>query len=51
MIAQGDKSNPQVRPIAIAEKYARETLKLIEFNKLMSDTGIVPTINQERFAW
>ena len=25
MIANGDKSNPQIRPIAIAEKFARET--------------------------
>jgi len=51
MIVQGDKKNPQIRPIAIAEKYARETLKMIDFNKLMYHAGIVPTMNQTRFAW
>ena len=51
MMVQGNKENQQIRPIAIAEKYARETLKLIDFNKLMQNSGIIPTINQERFAW
>ncbi len=51
LIVQGDLKNPQLRSIAIAEKYARATLKLINFVKMMKDLGITPTMNQERFAW
>jgi hypothetical protein len=52
LIVQGDKKNPQVRPIAIAEKYAREALKLIDLKKLMRSSGLVPTMNEGRgFAW
>jgi len=51
LIAQGDLKNPQIRSIAIAEKYARATLKLINFPQMMKDLGITPTMNQERFAW
>jgi len=51
ILVQGDKKNPQVRPIAIAEKYARATISLFNLSKMMKDVGIVPTINQERFAW
>lgn len=51
MLAQGNPHNPQVRPIAIAEKYARETLRLVDFNRTMRRTGIQPTMNQERFGW
>jgi hypothetical protein len=50
-IVQGDIHNPQVRPIAIAEMYARETLKLVNFQRLMRESGLHPTMNQERFAW
>jgi hypothetical protein len=50
-IVQGDIHNPQVRPIAIAEMYARETLKLVSFQRLMRESGLHPTMNQERFAW
>jgi len=48
MIAHGDKSNPQIRPIAIAERYARETKKYVNVNKLIKSAGLVPTMNQER---
>jgi hypothetical protein len=51
ILVQGDLKNPQVRPVAIAEKYARETLKLFDIDKLMREAGVVPTMNQERFAW
>lgn len=50
LLVQGDLSNPQIRSIAIAEKYAREAIKLINFNRLMRQLGIVPTMNQERFG-
>jgi len=51
MIVQGDLKNPQIRPIAIAEKYARSTLQLIDLNRLMRSSLLVPTMNQERFGW
>jgi len=51
LVAQGDLKNPQIRPIAVAEKYARSTLNLINFVQMMKDLGITPTMNQERFAW
>lgn len=51
IIVQGEHTNPQIRPIAIAEKYARETLHLIDLNMLMRNIGLNPTMNQERFAW
>jgi hypothetical protein len=51
ILVQGDKSNPQIRTIAIAEKYARATIKLLNVNKLMESAEITPTINQDRFGW
>lgn len=50
LLAQGNPKNPQIRPIAIAEAYARATLKLIDLNQLLRRFGLVPTINQERFG-
>ena len=51
MLVQGNLKNPQVRSIAIAEKYARASLKLINLDKLMKKLGVMPTMNQERFGW
>lgn len=51
LLAQGDLKNPQIRSIAIAEKYARATLKLVNLSRMMRELGITPTMNQERFAW
>lgn len=51
LLAQGDPKNPQIRSVAIAEKYARATLNLINFVQMMKELGITPTMNQERFAW
>ena len=48
IMVQGDYLNPQARPVAIAEKYARETLHLIDFSKLMRSATLTPTINEER---
>lgn len=48
ILAQGDTKNPQVRPIAIAERYAREVLNVIEIENYMK--GLVPTMNQKRFG-
>lgn len=49
MLVQGDYKNPQARPIAIAEKYARESLKIFNLHHIMKKLGITATINQERF--
>jgi hypothetical protein len=52
LLVQGSIRNPQVRPISIAEAYAREALKLINLHKLMKTAGLIPTINEGRgFAW
>jgi hypothetical protein len=51
LLSQGDLKNPQIRSIAVAEKFARATLRLINFEQMMRDLGITPTMNQERFAW
>ena len=48
MFENGDKRNPQVRPIAIAEKYARETRKYSNVQKLMKESGLIPTMNEGR---
>ena len=48
ILVQGDYVNPQARPIAVAEKYARETLHLIDFGKLMRSASLTPTVNEER---
>ena len=50
LLVQGNKFNPQVRPIAIAEMYARGTIKLINVHKLIKEVGIMPTMNQTRFG-
>ena len=51
MLAQGDPLNPQPRPIAIAETYAREALKMVDFDEVIHRTGIRPTMNYTRFGW
>jgi len=48
ILVQGDYRNPQARPIAVAEKYARETLRLIDFKKMVRASNFTPTINEER---
>lgn len=48
ILVQGDRRNPQARPIAVAEKYARSTLKLVNFEKLMRSSGLQPTMNENR---
>jgi hypothetical protein len=50
LIVQGRIDNPQVRPIFVAEKYARATLALVNVNRLMKEVGITPTLNQKRFG-
>jgi len=49
-IVHGDYTNPQVRPIVIAEKYAREGLRLLNIPILLGRLGFKPTVNQIRFG-
>ncbi len=48
IVLQGSYVNPQVRPIAIAEMYARETLKKVRTTKF-KELKITPTMNEIRF--
>lgn len=48
IMVQGNTTNPQVRPIAIAEMYARETLKLLDFKKIMQYSLLTPSMNEKR---
>lgn len=48
IVVQGNSVNPQVRPIAIAEKYARETLSLIDINKDTIQMKLTATMNEQR---
>lgn len=48
IVVQGNSINPQVRPIAIAEKYARETLGLIDINKNTIQMKLTATMNEKR---
>jgi len=49
-VAQGDYFNPQVRPVAVAEKYAREGLRILNIPVLLGRMGFHPTVNQVRFG-
>jgi hypothetical protein len=51
LLAQGDVRNPQPRPIAISEKYAKAALNVIDFESVIQRTGIKPTMNFTRFGW
>lgn len=50
LLVQGNKQNPQIRPIAVAEKYAREVLKLYDINREIRRAGLTPTMNEERWG-
>lgn len=49
--AQGDPENPQARPIAISEKFAREAFRLLNVDDIISRTGLTLTMNMTRFGW
>jgi hypothetical protein len=51
LLAQGNPQNPQARPIAIAEAFAREALKVVDFDEVIHRTGIRTTMNYTRFGW
>ena len=47
-ILQGDINNPQIRPIAVAERFARESLNYFSPNQLILITGLDETMNVMR---
>lgn len=50
ILVQGNLKNPQVRSIAIAEKFARTALKMFDLKILLKKIGLTPTINESRFG-
>lgn len=50
ILDQGSETNPQLRPIALSENYAREVLKLISFERLLLGSSLVPIMNETRFG-
>jgi hypothetical protein len=50
LLAQGNCINPQVRPIAVAEKYARDAISMFNVRKIIKQLDVTPTINQGRFG-
>ena len=48
ILEQGNFDNPQPRPIAVAEMFARETLNLVNFSKDMRNSQFTPTMNENR---
>ncbi|AKB44725.1 hypothetical protein [Methanosarcina vacuolata] len=47
-LIQGETKNSQIRPIVIAEKFARENKKMYNLNKIMLESTFQPTMNQAR---
>jgi len=50
VLVQGDAKNPQVRTIAIAERYAREIIRTVNTRKAFRYSSLIPTMNQKRFG-
>lgn len=48
LLTQGNYSNPQIRPIAVAEMYAREIIKIYDIHKEIRKAGLTYTMNEER---
>jgi len=49
LIVQGDVKNPQIRPIAVAEKYARDIMSISDNYTQVKYAGLTPIMNQVRF--
>lgn len=49
-IAQGDVANLQVRPIAVAESFAREGLRVLDLEATLDVSQITPIMNHDRFG-
>ncbi len=50
ILVQGNLKNPQVRSIAVAEMFARTSLRIFDLKMLLKKIGLTPTINESRFG-
>ncbi|BCY17708.1 hypothetical protein hrd7_15570 [Leptolinea sp. HRD-7] len=50
MLVHGDTSNPQIRPIAISEMYAREVIRTLNIELLLKNSSLTKTMDQSRFG-
>jgi len=50
ILDHGSEMNPQIRPIALSENYARDILKLIDFERLLKSSSLVPVMDETRFG-
>jgi len=48
-LVQGNKKDPQIRIISIAELFAKEMLKIKKIEDIMDELNITPSINQSRW--
>ena len=48
LICQGNPKNAQLRPIAVAEMYAREIIKMVDVKEIMRKSGVTSTMNEDR---
>lgn len=48
LICQGNPKNAQIRPVAVAEMYAREIVRMINVKEIMRKSGVTSTMNEER---
>jgi len=47
-LVNGNPKNCQIRPITVAEMYAREVKKMYNINKFLDESDLKPTMNQAR---
>ncbi|NMB80427.1 MAG: hypothetical protein GYA14_01255 [Ignavibacteria bacterium] len=50
LLVHGDKSNPQIRPIAVSEKYSREIIRMVNIDLLLKNSSLIQTMDQSRFG-
>lgn len=50
ILAHGDINNPQIRPIAIAEKYSREVIRVLRPETILRNSSLIQTMDQSRFG-
>ena len=48
LICQGNPNNSQIRPIAVAEQYARAVINMVDLKKVMHSSGLTSTMNEAR---
>jgi len=48
LICQGNPKNAQIRPVAVAEMYAREIVRMVDVREIMRKSGATATMNEDR---